>query len=283
MNYRHAYHAGNHADVLKHAVLARVVDYLAQKDKPFAVLDAHAGIGAYDLEGLEANKTSEWHAGIELLAEPFAPEVESVLASYRRCVATLNPKGGLRFYPGSPEIILQLLRDSDRLLANELHPADAETLRQNYLGEPKLVVLQQDALQAVKSQLPFKVRRGLVLIDPPYEAKGEAARAVRMLAQGHQRFPTGIIIIWYPVTTDDFVDRLLADVTGLGIGNILHAELRVKTTHEASGLSGSGLLILNPPFMLEAELKLLMPALAERLGVQGLGRSEVSWLTPAKG
>jgi len=264
-------------------VLARVVDYLAQKDKPFAVLDAHAGIGAYDLEGLEANKTSEWQAGIELLAEPFAPEVESVLASYRRCVATLNPKGGLRFYPGSPEIILQLLRDSDRLLANELHPADAETLRQNYLGEPRFVVLQQDALQAVKSQLPFKERRGLVLIDPPYEAKDEAARAVRMLAQGHQRFPTGIIIIWYPVTTDDFVDQMLADATGLGIGNILHAELRVKTTHEASGLSGSGLLILNPPFMLEAELKLLMPALAERLGVQGLGWSEVSWLTPAKG
>ena len=283
MNYRHAFHAGNHADVLKHAVLARVLEYLAEKDKPFAVLDAHAGIGAYDLQGVEAGKTSEWQGGVGLLGEAFLPEVENILAPYRRCIAALNPQGGLRFYPGSPEIILQTMRVGDKLLANELHPVDAEILRQNYLGETRLVILNQDALLAVKSHLPFKARRGLVLIDPPYEATDEAMRAVRMFAQGQQRFQTGCFMIWYPVTTDRFVDQLLSDVTALGIGNILHAELRVKHTHEANGLSGSGLLILNPPFKLQTELKVLLPALAERLGVQGLGRSEVNWLTPPKG
>jgi 23S rRNA (adenine2030-N6)-methyltransferase len=282
MNYRHAFHAGNHADVLKHAVLARVLTYLTQKDKPLAVLDAHAGIGVYDLQGTEADKTGEWQGGIGLLGAAFAPEVEAILSPYRHCLAALNPKGDVRFYPGSPEIILRLLRGGDRLLANELHPSDAETLRQNYWGETRLVVLQQDALQAVKSQLPFKERRGLVLIDPPYEQKNEAAHTVRMIAQGFQRFQTGCFILWYPVTTDPFVDHLLDDVATLGIGNILRAELRVKHTHEASGLSGSGLLILNPPFILEGELRILLPALAQRLGIAGWGRSEVSWLTAPK-
>jgi 23S rRNA (adenine2030-N6)-methyltransferase len=282
MNYRHAFHAGNHADVLKHAVLARVVAYLVQKDKPLAVLDAHAGIGVYDLQGTEAGKTREWQGGIGLLGAAFAPEVEVILSPYRRCLAALNSKSEVRFYPGSPEIVLRLLRGDDRLLANELHPSDAGTLRQNYWGETRLVVLQQDALQAVKSQLPFKERRGLVLIDPPYEEKDEAARVLRMIAQGFQRFQTGCFILWYPVTTDAFVDQLLDDVAALGIGNILHAEMRLKQTHEASGLSGSGLLILNPPFTMEGELRILLPALAQRLGVAGLGCSEVSWLTPPK-
>ena len=129
MNYRHAFHAGNHADVLKHAVLARVLEYLALKDKAFAVLDAHAGIGTYDLAGVEAGKTGEWRSGVGLLEQAFPPEVEAVLAPYRRCLAGVNPQGGLRFYPGSPEIILRFLRPGDRLLANELHPEDAQTLK----------------------------------------------------------------------------------------------------------------------------------------------------------
>ncbi|MBG1231023.1 23S rRNA (adenine(2030)-N(6))-methyltransferase RlmJ [Aestuariivirga litoralis] len=283
MNYRHAFHAGNHADVLKHAVLARVVEYLALKDKPFAALDAHAGIGAYDLQSVEAGKTGEWQTGIGLMAEPFDPAVEAMLAAYRKAVAAMNPSGALRYYPGSPELILQGMRGGDRLIANELHPSDAATLEENYRSDRRLEVTTLDALQAVKSQLPLREKRGLVLIDPPYEERDEAEKVVQMLAQGQRRFAGGIFIIWYPVTTEAFVDRLLDGIHATGIGNILKAELRVKNTHEASGLSGSGLLILNPPFVLEDELRALLPALAIRLGVAGLGRQDVSWLTPKKG
>ena len=283
MNYRHAYHAGNHADVLKHAVLAKVIERLAAKDKPFAVLDAHAGAGAYDLQGLEANKTGEWLGGIGRMEELFTSEVEAVLAPYRQAVAGLNQAGGNRYYPGSPDIALQLLRGGDRLIANELHPEEADILAMNYRGEKLLTITTLDALAAVKQQLPFKERRGLVLIDPPFEIKDEASKVARMLAETVKRFETGVVMIWYPVTTEEFVDGLMAGITGLGIGNLLCAELRVKNTHEQSGLSGSGLIIRNPPYGLEEDTKILLPALAQRLGIEGLGYFKQEWLTPKKG
>ncbi len=282
MNYRHAYHAGNHADVLKHSILARIVDYLCHKEKPFAVLDAHAGIGLYDLTSVEANKTGEWHDGIGKLGPVFSADVERVLAAYRGVVAGVNPPEAVQFYPGSPEIILHALRGGDRLLANELHPVDAETLRQSYLGEDRLVVLNVDALQAIKSQLPFKERRGLVLIDPPYEDVNETAAVAKMLVEGHKRFATGMFMIWYPITTQGFVDGFLDAIEKLAIGNILRAELCVKPTHESGGLSGSGVLIVNPPYTLEQDLHALLPALVERLGIDEHGRSLVEWLTPAR-
>ena len=283
MNYRHAYHAGNHADVLKHAVLARVIHYLAQKDKAFAVLDAHAGLGVYDLQAVEAAKTGEWQGGIGLMQAPFAAAVEEILEPYRRALGRLNPDGAMRYYPGSPEIILGELRSRDRLLANELHPQDFETLKLTYAGEKRLQALLGDAGQVVKAQLPFRERRGLVLIDPPYEGRDETEQVARMLAQGAKRLSTGVFMIWYPVTTEEFVFQFMATIRGMGIGNILRAELRVKNSDAASGLSGSGLLILNPPFNLPGELEILLPALAGRLGVVNLGRSQLSWLTPPKG
>ncbi len=278
MNYRHAFHAGNHADVLKHAVLAQVVSYLAKKDKSFAVLDAHAGIGAYDLLGTEALKTDEWRAGVGLIGTLFSPEIETILAPYRAVLADMNPMGGMRYYPGSPEIILQNLRPLDRLIANELHPEDADTLQENYRADSRLRVSRLDALAAIKAQLPFAERRGLVLIDPPYEAVDEAQRVARQLREGIKRFATGTFIIWYPVTTDEFSSRFIAEIGALGIGNMLQAELRVKIPQ--TGLAGSGLVIVNPPFVLEPQLQMLLPALAARLGVAGRGRSQVTWLTP---
>ncbi len=283
MNYRHAYHAGNHADVLKHAVLAKVIERLGAKDKPFAVLDAHAGAGAYDLQSEEAGKTGEWLGGIGRMEEPFSSGVEAVLAPYRQAVAGLNQAGGNRYYPGSPDIALQLLRGTDRLIANELHPEEADILAMNYHGEKRLVITQVDALAAVKQQLPFKERRGLVLIDPPYEVKDEAAKVCRLLAEAVRRFETGVVIIWYPITTEEFVDGLITGIAGLGIGNLLRAELRVKNTHQQSGLSGSGLIIRNPPFGLEEDVRILMPALSQRLGIEGLGHFKLEWLTPKKG
>ena len=283
MNYRHAYHAGNHADVLKHAVLARVVERLAAKNKPFAVLDTHAGAGAYDLQSVEAAKTGEWQSGIGLMNARFGGDVEAVLAGYRAVCVKLNAGDQIRYYPGSPEIALALLRGGDRLIANELQPNEADILRGHYVGDCRLFVTQTDALAAIKQHLPFKERRGLVLIDPPYEARDEADKVRAMLVETVRRFAGAVVMIWYPVTTDAFVDRLLDGVVATGISNIVCAELRVKKAHEASGLSGSGMIIRNPPFGLEEDLGTLMPALSHRLEVGGLGRSSVEWLTPKRG
>lgn len=282
MNYRHAYHAGNHADVLKHAVLARALQRLAAKDKAFAVLDAHAGTGIYDLHSVESGKTEEWQSGIGLMRAPFEADVEQVLAPYRQVCAALNHGGEIRYYPGSTEIALRLLRAQDRLIANELHSEEVENLRQNYFGQKQVTITESDALNAVKANLPFKERRGLVLIDPPYEVKDESGRLRRMLVEAVKRFETGVVLIWYPVTSQEFVDGLLDGLAGTAISNLLCAELRVKNAHAEAGLSGSGLIIRNPPFGLEEDIRILLTALALRLGVEMLGRSQVSWLTPKK-
>ena len=283
MNYRHAYHAGNHADVMKHAVLARAIERLAAKDKPFAVLDAHAGAGAYDLESIASHKTKEWLGGIGRMVEAFEAEVEVILAPYRQVCTHLNPDGQTRFYPGSPEIALQLLRINDRLIANELHPEEAEFLRENYYGDMRLTITTRDALAAVKQQLPFKERRGLVLIDPPYEAKNETGKVLGMMAECVKRFATGVVMVWYPVTTEEFVDAFLGGLESSGVSNLLCAELRVKNIQDDSGLCGSGLVIRNPPFGLEDDLRILLPALAQRLGIADQGRAKLEWLTSKRG
>ena len=184
MNYRHAYHAGNHADVLKHAVLARVIEHMKRKEKPFRMIDAHAGVGLYDLGGIEAGKTAEWQAGIGRLAEPLAAEAEALLAPYRQVIAALNPQGGVRLYPGSPELALRLMRANDRMIANELHPADAIALERHFIRDPRVDVSSMDAETCLKAKLPPPERRGVVLIDPPYELKTEAEKSVRMLVHG---------------------------------------------------------------------------------------------------
>ncbi len=282
MNYRHAFHAGNHADVLKHIVLSRVLEYFKLKDKPFTVLDAHAGIGAYDLEGVQATKTGEWLGGIGKMAEPFAPDIEKLLAPYRAVIAAMNSAGGNRFYPGSPEVALRLLRLSDRLIANELHPEDVEILRDNYRHDSRVRVTSRDAAASMKAELPFAQKRGLVLIDPPFEVLDESERVGEALKQGHRRFATGTYLVWYPVTTEEFAAKFLDMISTLNLPNMLHVELRVKAAFERGGLSGSGMIIINPPWTLEAEMKALLPALAERLGLGTWGRGRVEWLTPPK-
>jgi 23S rRNA (adenine2030-N6)-methyltransferase len=282
MNYRHAFHAGNHGDVLKHAVLARLLWRLAQKDKPFAVLDAYAGLGIYDLDAEAPSKTREWEGGVGKIGGLFSAEVEAVLAPYRTVLRLINQHAAQRFYPGSPEIALRIMREGDRLVANELNPKEAALLRQNYMGESRLQVSEADALAAVKLQLPFRERRGLTILDPPYEGKDETARVTKQFAEAARRMPTGVVMTWYPVTTDDFVSQLVAGFKATGISNQLRAELRVKHTHEASGLSGSGLIIWNPPYQLEQDMRILLPALASRLGIEGLGRFTLEWLTAPK-
>ncbi len=283
MNYRHAFHAGNHGDVLKHAVLARVLDYMTAKDKPLAVLDAHAGIGLYDLTGVEAFKTGEWEQGIGvLMSKPQPPDIENLLAPYLNIIRALNPSGGTQHYPGSPEIIRRMLRTQDRILLNELHPEDRNTLASRFLGDYRVRVSGADAFQAVKTALPFTERRGLVLIDPAFEVTDETDRVIRMVQHGLRRQAAATFMVWYPVTTLEFGDSLCDAIKTLGAANTLDARVMVKVPHQDAGLAGSGLIIINPPWTLHDELQTLLPALALVLGKSKWGKGSVRWLTPPR-
>jgi len=280
MNYRHAYHAGNHADVLKHTVLARVLAHLKKKQKPFRVIDAHAGIGVYDLQGVEAGKTGEWRTGIGKMAPSFAAEVEVLLKPYREIIAALNPAGEFKCYPGSPWIAARMLRQTDRMIANELHPEDRIFLKRRFRGERRVKVTGVDAETCIKANLPPPERRGLVLIDPSYEHADEADRAVRMLGQGLQRFATGCFMLWYPLKADGLAEKLCDAVLSLAVPGTLKCELRVRESFREGGLAGSGLVIVNPPWSLDSELGLLLPSLGQRLGLGNWGQGNVSWLLP---
>ena len=280
MNYRHAYHAGNHADVLKHAVLARIIEHMKKKAKPFRVIDAHAGIGLYDLSGIEAGKTGEWEGGIGKMAEPFAPQVEELLAPYRAVIANLNPGGGVTLYPGSPELALRLMRDADRMIANELHPQDAIALERHFIRDPRVDVTSMDAETCLKAKLPPPERRGVILIDPPYEVKNEAEKAVRMLAHGLRRFAQGIYVLWYPLKADQTAESILAAMAALGVPGTLKVELRVREAFGAGALAGSGLVICNTPWKFDQEMRVMVPALAQRLGLGNWGRGSVEWVVP---
>lgn len=285
MNYRHAFHAGNHADVLKHVVLAWMIERLKAKAAPFRVLDSHAGIGIYDLTGEAAGRTGEWRDGVGRLhdetgaALPLSPPAEAVLAPWRSAVAAVNGNGALRRYPGSPEIARLALRPQDRLALNELHPEDHASLASAYRRDARIRITNRDADRVVKAQLPPPERRGIVLIDPAYEATDEAGRAIAMLAEGHRRFASGIFVLWYPVTGDDLSRRIERDAKALALPKTLDIRLDVRQPVRGGGLAGSGLLIVNPPWPLEETLRDLLPELVERLR-QGRGAgSSLAWLT----
>ena len=283
MNYRHAFHAGNHADVLKHIVMARIIEYLKQKENPFRVFDAHAGTGLYALDGVAAQKTGEWEGGIGKMLEPFSAGVEALLEPYRRVIAKLNPDGGLKFCPGSPDVIACLLRKQDRFTLNELHAQDYATMKERYYNDARASITGIDATVLMKANLPPPERRGLVLIDPSYEVKNEKENVLEALQFGHRRFATGVFLIWYPVKGADYAEQMCAAFQGLGIPATLKIELRVREAFDGGGLAGSGLIAVNPPWSLEGEMKILGPALAARLGIGDWGRIDVAWLVPAKG
>ena len=282
MNYRHAYHAGSHADVLKHAVLARAIEHLKKKNRPFRVIDAHAGLGAYALNGVEAGKTREWEGGIGKMAAPFAPEIEALLKPYREVIVALNPAGGVARYPGSPELTARLMREQDRLIANELHPDDSAVLELHFIRDARVTVTRFDAEASVKANLPPPERRGLILIDPPYEEDNEAQRALRMLAQGHRRFASGVFMLWYPVKDDSPAQGIVNSCAALALPGTLKVEMRIREAFQGGGLAGSGLVVVNPPWQLDEELRILIPALASRLGLGDWGHAAIDWLVPPK-
>jgi 23S rRNA (adenine2030-N6)-methyltransferase len=283
MNYRHAYHAGNHADILKHLVLTRALSYLTSKDKPLAVLDAHAGIGLYDLAGVEAFKTGEWKDGIgRLLEQPLTGEAAVLAAPYLEVVSALNSAGTLRKYPGSPEIAARMVRANDRLLLNELHPEDFSTVTARYGRDYRVRLLQQDAAIAVKASLPFPEKRGLVLIDPAFEVVDETDRVTRMVEQGLERMETCCFLIWYPLKSVNFAELFCQAMGSITARPTLKMELMVRQAFDAGGLAGSGLICINPPWTLHDEMQVLLPALAASLGVGSWGRGTLAWLTPPK-
>ncbi len=272
MNYRHAFHTGNFGDVLKHVVLARVIEHLKAKPAPFRVIDLHAAIGFYDLAGDEAGRTGEWHDGVgRLYADgtmapvPLAPAAEALIAPWRQAIASANDGARLLHYPGSPEIARRLTRNQDKLVFNELHPEDHRTLSKRYGGDRRIRITGQDAWVAAKALLPPPERRGLVLIDPAYEAADEQAKLLAGLAEAHRRFATGVLMAWYPIKAQADATALARRVAALAIPKTLRVELTVRRADRKERMNGAGLILANPPWKLEDELRRILPALAERL------------------
>lgn len=273
MNYRHAYHAGNFADVLKHAVLAACLTYFERKDAAFRVIDTHAGPGSYDLASTEAQKTGEWRDGIgRLLGADMSPELAGFLKPWLSAVRTLNEGGAgeINSYPGSPQLARMLLRHQDRLSAIEMHPEDSQRLKELFAGDYQVRVMELDGWLALGAHLPPKEKRGLVLVDPPFEKEGEFDRLVDGLARATRRYAGGTYCLWYPIKADSGTDAFHAKLKTLGRPRTLIVEMLVRDNKTAPGLNGSGLVLVNPPYTLEAELKAVLPELTALLA-QGPG------------
>jgi len=269
LSYRHAFHAGNHADVLKHAVLALLLTALKRKDKPFVYIDTHAGAGRYDLADPRALQTREFEDGIARWWTSASP----VLGTWLDCVRACNPDGELRWYPGSPQIARSLLRPQDRMALFELHPTDHAALAAEFAGDPQVKVERADAHVQLKALLPPPERRGLVLIDPPYELRQEEALVVDLLVEAHRRWATGVYAIWYPILSRLAAQRFVERLAHTGIRRQLTIEYMPHGEDSTAGLKGSGMVIVNPPYLLEAELE----TLTKLLGSGTEARSRLWW------
>ncbi len=263
LSYRHAFHAGNHADVLKHAVLALVIEYLKQKEKPLLYIDTHAGAGGYDLGAAEAQKNREYAEGIEaLLAQ--RDILPATLSSYLDAIAQFRANNASA-YPGSPWLAAHLLREQDRLCLFEMHPQDVLLLQQTLRSDRRTTIAASDGFSALKALLPPPSRRALVLIDPPYELKEDYARVVDSLRDALRRFATGTYLIWYPLLPRREAQQLPQHLAPLA-ENALRIELHVKAPEGEFGMYGSGMYVINPPWTLKEQMSKLLPLLVELLG-----------------
>ncbi len=277
-SYRHAYHAGNFADVVKHVTLTLLLQSLQRKETAFCFLDTHAGIGRYDLHWDQAQQTGEYRDGISLIWE--ASDPPAVVQAYLQAVHALNRGDRLRYYPGSPRIARHLLRPQDRMVLGELNPYDHAMLDKEFAGDRQVRVHQQDAYQSIKAFLPPKERRGLVLIDPAFELKDEYRRLASGLKEGHRRWPTGIYAVWYPVMSHTLTKRFKDNIAASGIRKILCAELTVCAETDLNRMHGSGMLIINPPWQLDEQLNELLPWLWRQLSPTREGGVHIDWLVP---
>lgn len=266
MNYRHAYHAGNFADVFKHVVLVALTQALLRKDTAFCYVDTHAGAGSYDLSSIAAQKTKEAALGIgKIIAQPNPP---ALVQDYLRCVSP-------EIYPGSPLIVRQLLRAQDRMVLSELHPEELAQLRKVFRDDKLVAVHLQDGYQSLKAFLPPKERRGLVLIDPPYEKTDEFEQLAKTLPMAVERWETGVFALWYPLKNRAVVERFQRTMQDRIARPLLFAELSIYAEDSAMSLNGSGMMIINPPWKLAEELQDVLPWLWKVMSVEKQGRFRV--------
>ncbi|MGY2916798.1 23S rRNA (adenine2030-N6)-methyltransferase [Bradyrhizobium sp. USDA 3262] len=278
MNYRHAFHAGSFADVIKHIVLVRMLTYLQDKQAPFRVIDTHAGAGLYDLTSNEAQRGGEWLTGIaRLMQARLSDKALPLIAPYLDIVRAFNPRGELKAYPGSPLIARALMRPQDRLTACEIEPTARKQLIDALRRDAQARVVDLDGWMALPAFVPPNERRGLVLIDPPFEAKDEFERLASAFTEAFAKWPTGTYLLWYPVKTRRATDELARSVAAAAAasrpaGKCLRLEFSVAPQEAGAGLVSTGLLLVNPPWTLANELKIILPELERPLGQGGAGR-----------
>ena len=276
--YRHLFHAGSFADVLKHALLARLLVALGKKDKPCCYVDTHAGLGVYDLKHAWSLKNAEFRDGIGRLWE--RDDAPALLAPYLDAVRAENRGSALRFYPGSPRIAQRLLHPGDRLVLSELNKADCAALAERCAADRRVTVHLMDGYQSLKAHLPPQERRGLVLVDSSFDRAGEFKRLADALAAAHRRWATGIYALWYPLMASTAMRAFERDVIATGIRKILQLELAVHPDGWAHGMHGCGMLVVNPPFGFDAEAHSIVAWLWRVLAIDGAGGQRVRWLVP---
>jgi len=263
VNYRHAFHAGNFADCMKHAVLVWLLRALQRKPTPLFVLDTHAGVGGYDLEASSAARTGEWRSGVARLLDNPPPQ----LVDYVGLVRSLG------LYPGSPALARALLRPGDRMACCELHPEDVAALRRRFAGDRQVAVHHRDGWEALGGLLPPRERRSLVLIDPPFEDPREFSHLTEGLVAGWRRFPIGVFATWYPIKHRAPARQFLAAVQQSGIRDVVAAELCLREPVDPARLNGCGMLVVNPPYRFEQEVPPILAASLERLGEREPGEA----------
>ena len=279
LSYRHAFHAGNHADVLKHITLVLTLDYYCQKDKPFWYIDTHSGAGVYALHSNEAQKTREYLHGIQTILQ--APQPPAALEHYLTLVQQLNPAQKLLHYPGSPWLAAQCLRAQDSLYLFELHPSDTQHLRENFQRNKRAHINQQDGLKGLISLLPPITRRAVTLIDPSYELKSDYHDVISTLSKAHKRLANGTYLLWYPVINRQRINTMVRELQTSSIPDILQIELCISADHDGLGMTGSGLFILNPPWTLAQQMRDVLPWLQQQLA-QADGHYSLCQITPEK-
>ncbi len=279
MNYRHAFHAGNFADVIKHIILTRIICYLQKKDKAFRVLDTHAGTGLYDLTSEEAQRSPEWQKGIQaLLNADRSKELDALIKPYLDVVRAMNPSDELKKYPGSPLLTRKLLREQDRLTATELHPKDAIKLKSHFEGDIQVKAIELDGWQALVAHMPPKEKRGLILVDPPFEKPQEFTRMASGLFRAHKRFSTGTYALWYPIKDVAQVETFATQLYNTGIKKVLRAEFKIGKSTNPPTMHGTGMIVVNPPYTLPDELNIIFPQLLPILAPEGKGSFDIDWI-----
>jgi len=267
MNYRHAFHAGNFADVFKHIIIARILTHLKEKVTPFRVIDTHAGEGLYDLTGEQACRTGEWRDGVGRLASAKLPsQAAELIIPYVAALRACNRDGELRYYPGSPLLVRHLLRPQDRLIACELEAGAAAALSRHLRGSATAKAVRIDGWIALEAYVPAKERRGLVIVDPSFEEPHDLARLADGVRAARRKWPTGIYLMWYPLKGRDGPDRLIRNLRRAGIEKCLRVEFAVAPPQAVAGLNACGVLVVNPPWKLADEIRIFAPALVDVLG-----------------